>query len=330
MRFIRTILSLTLVFCFIPGHLFASADQTTVSGTVRFGSDPAEGAVVYLKNSSQPPPQAPPEVAIRQKNQKFIPSFIAVPVGAMILFENDDSETHNVRSSSPGNRFDVGAHPEGTTKKIELKTPGVVLLRCKIHEEMRGMIFVSPSPYFAVTGKNGTFKLPSVKPGSYRIEAWHPRLTAEEVETGGRTITAGPVFGSTDPQVGMDSVPVDLTMNPKAPPGSNLTEVRDQDWTRVLDEIQTSLTRAIADWKEGRKTVALTGIMTTYSRLYGQSGLRNAIVQKLGKAEGAWHEKRFNAMIKQVQGEGPEREAALKREKDSLLSDLNKSVQRLR
>ena len=180
------------------------------------------------------------------------------------------------------------------------------------------MIFVSPSPYFAVTGKNGTFTLPSVKPGSYRIEAWHPRLTAQEVETEGRMIT-----------VGNDPVPVDLTLNPKAPQGSNLTEVRDQDWAPVLGEIESSLTRAITDWKEGKKTVALTGIMTTYSRLYGQSGLRNAIVQKLGKAEGAGHEKRFNAMIKQVQGEGPEGEAALKREKDLLLSDLNKSVQRL-
>jgi plastocyanin len=316
MRFFRTVFSLTLIFCFLS--VSASAGQTNVTGTVRFGSDPAEGAVVYLKSNNQPPSPAPLETTIRQKGQKFIPSFIAIPVGTTILFENDDSETHNVRSSSPGNRFDVGAHPEGTTKKVELKTPGVVLLRCKIHEEMRGMIFVSPSPYFAVTGKNGTFKLPSVKPGSYRIEAWHPRLTAEEVETGGRTIT-----------VGNDPVPLDLTLNPKAPPGSNLTELRDQDWTKVLDEIQISLTRAIADWKEGKKTVALTGIMTTYSRLYGQSGLRNAIVQKLGKAEGAGHEKRFDAMIKQVQGEGPEGEAALKREKDLLLSDLNKSVQRL-
>jgi plastocyanin len=318
MRFFRTVFSLTLIFSFLSVSLSASADQTTVTGTVRFGIDTAEGAVVYLKNSSQPPSQAPPEVAIRQKNQKFIPSFIAVPVGAIILFENDDSEMHNVRSSSPGNRFDVGAHPEGTTKKVELKTPGVVLLRCKIHEEMRGMIFVSPSPYFSVTGKNGTFKLPSVKPGSYRIEAWHPRLTAEEVETGGRTIT-----------VGNDPVPVDLTLNPKAPPESNLTELRDQDWTKVLDEIQISLTRAITDWKEGKKTVALTGIMTTYSRLYGQSGLRNAIVQKLGKAEGAGNEKRFNAMIKQVQGEGPEGETALNKEKEALLSDLKKTVQRL-
>jgi plastocyanin len=319
MRFNQTILFLTLVFCFIPGHLFASADQTTVSGTVRFGSNTAEGAVVYLKNYSQPPSQAPPEITIRQKDQKFIPSLIAVSVGAIIYFENDDSETHNVRSSSPGNRFDVGAQPEGTTKKVELKTPGVVLLRCKIHEEMRGMIFVSPSPYFAVTGKNGTFKLPSVKPGSYTIEAWHPRLTAVEVETGGRPLI-----------VGLEPVSLDLTLNPKAPPGSNLTEVKDQDWSKILDEIQISLNRAIADWKEGKKTVALTGIMITYSRLYGQSGLRNAIVQKLGMAEGTGYETQFNTLMKQVQGEGPEGEAALIREKNSLLSDLNRSVQQLR
>jgi hypothetical protein len=42
-------------------------------------------------------------------------------------------------------------------------------------------------PYFVVTGKNGSFDLSNLPPGTYTIEAWH-----EKLGTATQTITVGP------------------------------------------------------------------------------------------------------------------------------------------
>jgi hypothetical protein len=44
---------------------------------------------------------------------------------------------------------------------------------------MHAYIGVMDHPYFAVTGKGGTFELRGVPPGTYTIEAWHEKLGTE-------------------------------------------------------------------------------------------------------------------------------------------------------
>jgi hypothetical protein len=41
---------------------------------------------------------------------------------------------------------------------------------------MHAYVGVVSHPYFAVTGKEGTFELVTVPPGTYTIEAWHEKL----------------------------------------------------------------------------------------------------------------------------------------------------------
>ena len=38
---------------------------------------------------------------------------------------------------------------------------------------MSGYIVVSPTPYFAVTDKSGSYKIDNVPDGSYSVTAWH-------------------------------------------------------------------------------------------------------------------------------------------------------------
>jgi len=40
----------------------------------------------------------------------------------------------------------------------------------------RSTVAVFKHPYFAVTGKDGSFKLSSLLPGTYTIKAWHEKL----------------------------------------------------------------------------------------------------------------------------------------------------------
>ena len=49
-------------------------------------------------------------------------------------------------------------------------------MRCNLHPWMHSYIAVFDHPFFAVTGKDGAFQLPSLPPGEYTLEAWHERL----------------------------------------------------------------------------------------------------------------------------------------------------------
>lgn len=298
----------------------SGAAGADIEGAVRIGAEPGEGAVVYLKETGPKPARVRPgKATIRQENSAFNPSFIVVPVGSTVVFENLDSEMHNVHSTTAGNRFDIGAHNKGEIKSVIFEKPGAVILRCKIHPQMQGMLFVSPSPYYAVAGKDGKYRLPNVPAGRYQLEAWHPRLTAEEMKAGSRPIT-----------VGSETVSADLALTGKAPKEANLIEVPDKDWTAVAGEIDASLGQALEKWKEGKKTGALTKVMTTHSRIYGESGLRNAISQKLGSGRAEAHDARFSALVKQFQKEDRAAEAAIQSEKEKLLSGLKEDIQKMK
>ena len=58
---------------------------------------------------------------------------------------------------------------------------------------MRSYIGVSPHPYFATTGEDGSFTLSALPAGTYTLEAWHETFgtkTAEVTVKDGETAEA--------------------------------------------------------------------------------------------------------------------------------------------
>ena len=49
-------------------------------------------------------------------------------------------------------------------------------VKCNIHPWMHTYVAVFKHPFFATTGKDGTFELSNLPPGTYTIEAWHEKL----------------------------------------------------------------------------------------------------------------------------------------------------------
>jgi len=95
-------------------------------------------AVVYL-DGSFPKPKSPPTKQIAQKDLAFLPSLLPVQVGTRVEFPNFDDAYHNIFSYSPAKRFDLGRYrPEERPIPSEVfGAPGLVVLRCDIHEHMR-------------------------------------------------------------------------------------------------------------------------------------------------------------------------------------------------
>jgi plastocyanin len=139
-------------------------------------------AVVYLEGDF-PAPAEPPVVRVEQKDLMFVPQLLAVPVGARVEFPNLDDTFHNIFSYSPAKRFDLGRYRAGEkpVPAVIFDAPGLVVLRCDIHEHMRGVILVLATPHFAVTDEAGHFRLTGLPPGTYRLKAWlNSRTTLEK------------------------------------------------------------------------------------------------------------------------------------------------------
>jgi plastocyanin len=140
-------------------------------------------AVVYLEGATSRPKSLPTK-EVAQKNLTFIPALLAVQVGTRVEFPNLDDTYHSVFSYSPAKRFDLGRYrpDEKPVPSQILDQPGLVTLRCDIHEHMRGLILVLNTPFFAMTEPDGRFKLSGLPSGHYIAKAWIDSKTTREHE----------------------------------------------------------------------------------------------------------------------------------------------------
>jgi len=138
-------------------------------------------AVVYLEGSF-PKPASLPTKQVAQKDLAFLPPLLPVRAGTRIDFPNFDDTYHSVFSYSPAKRFDLGRYrPDERPIPSEVfKMPGLVTLRCDIHEHMRGLILVLDTPYLVMTDAEGRFRLSGLPSGQHTLKAWIDSKTTRE------------------------------------------------------------------------------------------------------------------------------------------------------
>jgi plastocyanin len=138
-------------------------------------------AVVYLEGPFAKP-KSEPRAEVAQKDLAFLPALLPVEIGTRVEFPNLDDTYHSVFSYSPAKRFDLGRYrpDERPIPSVVFDNPGLVTLRCDIHEHMRGLILVLDTPHFVVTDTAGHFRLSGVPPGRYTLKAWIDSKTTLE------------------------------------------------------------------------------------------------------------------------------------------------------
>ena len=145
-------------------------------------------AVVYLEGAFPKPTNAPVAQVV-QKDLMFVPALLPVQVGTKVEFPNLDNTYHNVFSYSPPKRFDLGRYrsDEKPVPAQVFDVPGLVTLRCDIHEHMRGLVLVLETPHFVTTDTDGHFQLTNLPPGQFKLKAWVSSQTTLELPVGLKT-----------------------------------------------------------------------------------------------------------------------------------------------
>jgi plastocyanin len=131
-------------------------------------------------------------LTITQRNKRFDPHFVVVPVGSVIDFPNLDPFFHNVFSLFDGKRFDLGLYEAGSSRSVPFTRAGVCYIFCNIHPDMSAVVVVVDTPYYAISNAEGQFTLANVPPGRYALSAWSDRATPERADEFPRTITVSP------------------------------------------------------------------------------------------------------------------------------------------
>ena len=168
----KRIATVTTIFL---SALSAAAFAVTIHGKVSGVSGESVVYVEAVAGKTFPAPTA--HITIDQKGLMFVPHITAVEQGTTVEFLNSDSVAHNVFwPSISGNKklgHNLGTWPQGQRKSFKFDDPGIVSLLCNVHPEMAAYVIVSPTPYFAVTDKSGSFKIDNVPDGAYTLTAWH-------------------------------------------------------------------------------------------------------------------------------------------------------------
>lgn len=128
---------------------------------------------------------APKEpVVLDQRGCIYVPHVFGVQVGQRLIVRNSDDVLHNVHSLSTKNpAFNFSQAKQGEEKEILFRFPEVMLrIKCDVHGWMTTYAGAVPHPFFAVTGQDGSFSLPSLPPGKFTIEAWHEKFGTRTME----------------------------------------------------------------------------------------------------------------------------------------------------
>lgn len=147
---------------------------------------PVKDAVVEIHLASGTPSgpiRFPWRMGMAQRNLQFAPGTLVVARGSTVAFPNLDRVRHSIYSFSAPARFEIDLYGRDQTRTHRFPVAGSVSLGCNIHDDMRGYIRVTDTPFAGKTDTNGYVTLSGMATGAAKITVWHPQLRAPRNES---------------------------------------------------------------------------------------------------------------------------------------------------
>jgi hypothetical protein len=135
-------------------------------------------AIVYLKDVQKgkrwdKPKKTP---AINNHKCNFEPHVQVMQAGMNLSILNSD---HGFLIKATV--FNVAMPKQGMSVERPIRKPGIVRVECDAHGWMLAWIYAADNPYYAMTGKDGTFTIADVPPGNYSMVVWQEYTGTMEI-----------------------------------------------------------------------------------------------------------------------------------------------------
>jgi hypothetical protein len=139
---------------------------------------------VYVKEGAKSAPApAGKGPTLDQVGCEYVPYVMGVQAGQHFDVKNSDPTLHNVHTQPrvEGNKEkNIGQPVKGQVNDFVFDKPEVLVkFKCDVHAWMFAYVGVVDHPYFAVTDKDGNFKISGLPAGDYTIEAFHLKAGAK-------------------------------------------------------------------------------------------------------------------------------------------------------
>jgi plastocyanin len=158
--------------CCPPGKQIDSKDPSVV---IAADGGLANVVVTVEVDGAKVEPAKEP-LHVDQKECHFEPHVQVVPAGSKIVFLNSDQVSHNVHTyANKNDSFNKPIAPGGREEQTLAKDDKIEV-KCDIHPWMSSYVFVADTPYYAVTGPDGSFEIKGLKPGTYKASLWHEKF----------------------------------------------------------------------------------------------------------------------------------------------------------
>lgn len=126
---------------------------------------------IEVKGTEVKVPEEP--VKLDQKGCRFEPHVMFIPVGATVEYCNSDEVSHNVHTYPKKNKdINKTIVAGGSTTQVLDKTD-TIKIACDIHPWMSSYLYVTDTPYVAVTAADGSFSIAGLPAGEHKVEIWH-------------------------------------------------------------------------------------------------------------------------------------------------------------
>jgi plastocyanin len=182
-----------------PAALDTSSDPACgnvhlLDEAVLLGGKDGRGLANVVVRLRGPRPEAPPTTPVRveQRACSYRPRVQGAVLGQPLEVVNADPTLHNVHAYTGTKGLFNVAQPPGSpaVSKPSPAAAGAVRLKCDVHRWMVAYVVYGESPFFALTEKDGSFRLEGLPVGSWELEVWHESLGTQtlpvEVKEGAR------------------------------------------------------------------------------------------------------------------------------------------------
>ena len=117
-------------------------------------------------------------VVVDQSGCRFVPRVVGLQAGQSLAVLNSDPTNHNVHPVPIKNpEWNQSQPPQGTPIEKRFNQPEIMIpIKCNQHPWMKAWVGVLNHPFFAVSARDGSYRIEGLPPGDYTIAIWHEVL----------------------------------------------------------------------------------------------------------------------------------------------------------